>query len=114
MSIFIYLYRCDCNGHAETCDTSTTPYTCQCSTESYTQGPQCSTCQPLYNNKAFKVGDQVNPYNCRPCNCSGHADSCVYNVSIDPFPDSHDRFVYRVCYWYILSTSLVEARNCIS
>ena len=86
--------RCDCNGHAETCDTFVRPYECQCAPDSFTQGIQCSSCLPMYNDKPFRVGDQINAYNCKPCNCYEHANSCVYNSTIDPFPNDHNRYVF--------------------
>ncbi|KAK3093068.1 hypothetical protein FSP39_010666 [Pinctada imbricata] len=84
--------RCDCHGHAVYCDTSVLPYVCNCTAESFTQGNKvarklCNRCQPLYNNKPFRRGDQVSPNNCVMCQCHGHADSCVYNASLDLFPD---------------------------
>ena len=52
---------------------------------------QCERCMPLYNEKPFKIGDQINAYNCKMCQCYGHAASCAYDQSADPFPDDHNR-----------------------
>ncbi|CAG2235417.1 USH2A [Mytilus edulis] len=82
--------RCDCNGHANDCDTSGMPYTCNCTTDSHTEGSKCERCHPLYNNKGYKLGDQINSYNCKHCECHSHADICVYDVDLDLFPDNHD------------------------
>ena len=38
-------------------------------------------CSPLANNKPFNQGDELNPYNCEPCECHNHADSCEYNMT---------------------------------
>ncbi|XP_013386515.1 usherin-like [Lingula anatina] len=88
---YIVTARCQCHGHAEDCDTSTSPYRCNCLLDSHTEGNKCERCQPLYNDKAFTVGDQLNPYNCKPCQCYNHASSCVYNRTLDPYPEEHNR-----------------------
>ncbi|KAH3846718.1 hypothetical protein DPMN_089020 [Dreissena polymorpha] len=44
---------------------------------------------PLYNNKPFRRGTQSEAFDCQPCECYNHADTCVYNRTIDPFPDAH-------------------------
>ena len=51
--------------------------------------PQCDACKPLFNNKPFRKGDNRLENACQPCLCNGHADSCVYNVTLDPMPESH-------------------------
>ena len=50
---------------------------------------QCEQCQPLYNDKPFRQGDQLFPYNCKLCQCNNHADSCVYQEEHDPNPNDH-------------------------
>ncbi|XP_060070524.1 usherin-like [Ylistrum balloti] len=82
--------RCECSGHAFDCDTSVLPYKCNCTSESHTIGDKCDQCDPLYNSKPFKKGDQINAYNCKACQCYGHASSCVYDKSLDLFPADHD------------------------
>ncbi|KAJ8045141.1 Usherin [Holothuria leucospilota] len=89
--------RCQCNGYAESCNILTNPYKCNCLPESFTEGDNCNQCKPLYNNKPFRHGDRMNSYNCKPCQCHGHADRCVYDRSVDPFPDEHDRGGGGVC-----------------
>ncbi|XP_052001042.1 usherin [Xyrauchen texanus] len=81
--------RCECHGHADSCDTSMSPYRCACFPESHTHGANCECCSPLFNDKPFRAGDQVHAYNCRPCQCYGHASSCHYNSSLDPHPGEH-------------------------
>uniref|UniRef100_A0A667ZN39 Usherin n=1 Tax=Myripristis murdjan TaxID=586833 RepID=A0A667ZN39_9TELE len=89
--------RCDCHGHADHCDTSVTPYRCQCLPESHTEGDNCERCAPLYNDKPFRSGDQLQPMSCRPCQCHGHAHSCHYDVQADDHPDEHYRGGGGVC-----------------
>ncbi|XP_077013931.1 usherin [Tamandua tetradactyla] len=89
--------RCQCHGHAESCDTTSQPYRCHCSRESFTEGLHCDRCLPLYNDKPFHQGDQVHAFNCKPCQCHGHSRSCHYNVSVDPFPFEHRRGSGGVC-----------------
>ncbi|XP_037397596.1 usherin [Pygocentrus nattereri] len=89
--------RCECHGHADSCDASASPYRCLCVPESHTQGANCERCAPLFNDKPFRAGDQVQAYNCRPCQCYGHASSCHYNASVDPYPLDHFRGGGGVC-----------------
>ncbi|XP_065144388.2 usherin [Paramisgurnus dabryanus] len=89
--------RCECHGHADSCDTSVNPYRCACLPESHTHGANCERCSSLFNDKPFKAGDQIQAYNCRPCQCYGHASSCHYNASLDPYPDDHFRGGGGVC-----------------
>jgi len=46
-------------------------------------------CQPLFNNKPFRRGDQLDGFNCQPCECYNHAFECVYNATLDEYPDDH-------------------------
>uniref|UniRef100_A0A8B9SU76 Usherin n=1 Tax=Anas platyrhynchos TaxID=8839 RepID=A0A8B9SU76_ANAPL len=89
--------RCNCHGHADNCDTTMEPYRCLCVKESYTEGNNCDHCLPLYNDKPFRPGDQVHAYNCKPCQCYGHAESCHYDLAIDPFPQEYYRGSGGVC-----------------
>ncbi|XP_052593935.1 usherin [Peromyscus californicus insignis] len=89
--------RCQCHGHAETCDRTRRPYRCLCSPQSFTEGPQCDRCLPLYNDKPFHSGDDVHAFNCKPCLCNSHARSCHYDASVDPFPLEHSRGSGGVC-----------------
>lgn len=58
---------------------------------------QCQRCAPLYNDKPFRSGDQLQPMNCRPCHCHGHALSCHYDVAADDQPDEHYQGGGGVC-----------------
>ncbi|XP_063040160.1 usherin [Engraulis encrasicolus] len=89
--------RCDCHGHADSCDTQRNPYRCACSPESHTLGDNCERCAPLFNDKPFRSGDQLQAYNCRPCQCGGHASSCHYDPTLDPYPTEHFRGGGGVC-----------------
>ena len=42
-------------------------------------------------------GTQEDAFNCKPCQCNGHADSCTYDVSIDTAPDSYNLGGGGVC-----------------
>lgn len=64
---------------------------CEARVLSNTSGPQCEACLPLYNDKPFRVGDRHSDFSCKPCLCHGHASTCVYNASLDDFPDEWDR-----------------------
>ena len=69
---------CVCHGHASACDTSPSPYQCSC--EHNTDGTQCETCQPLYNQLPWMQSlSYENPSSCEACNCMEHATSCLYN-----------------------------------
>nr|KAF6395357.1 hypothetical protein HJG63_009920 [Rousettus aegyptiacus] len=89
--------RCQCHGHAHHCDTKSQPYRCLCSQESFTEGPHCDRCLPLYNDKPFRQGDQAHAFNCKPCQCHSHARSCHYSIPEDPFPSEHHRGGGGVC-----------------
>ncbi|XP_069811529.1 usherin [Dendropsophus ebraccatus] len=101
--------RCNCHGHANSCDTSVSPYKCLCDTQSFTDGDTCDRCLPLYNNKPFRQGDHVNAYNCVPCQCNNHSSSCHYNASGDPHPRDHGRGGGGVCDNCLHNTA---GRNC--
>ncbi|XP_029281914.1 LOW QUALITY PROTEIN: usherin [Cottoperca gobio] len=101
--------RCECHGHADHCDTSVTPYRCLCLPESHTEGNTCQRCASLYNDKPFRSGDQLQPMNCRLCQCHGHALSCRYDVGGDDQPDEHYRGGGGVCDNCMHNTT---GRNC--
>ncbi|XP_044133567.1 usherin-like [Bufo gargarizans] len=101
--------RCNCHGHANSCDTSVSPYKCLCDTKSFTDGDNCDRCLPLYNNKLFRQGDHVNAYSCVQCQCNNHSSSCHYDASVDPHPHDHDRGGGGVCNNCLHNTA---GRNC--
>ncbi|KAM9408306.1 LOW QUALITY PROTEIN: usherin [Pholidichthys leucotaenia] len=106
--------RCECHGHADQCDTSVTPYRCLCLPESHTVGNNCQRCAPLYNDKPFRSGDQLQPMNCRPCECHGHAISCNYNILADDHPNEHYRGGGGVCDNCMHNTTGKNCELCIS
>ncbi|XP_035512277.1 basement membrane-specific heparan sulfate proteoglycan core protein isoform X12 [Morone saxatilis] len=60
--------RCDCNGHASSCD-SETGRCLQCLHN--TAGPRCERCQPGFYGNPVTGGAQA----CQPCPCPGTASS---------------------------------------
>ncbi|KAK2854220.1 hypothetical protein Q5P01_006881 [Channa striata] len=106
--------RCECHGHAEQCDTSVTPYRCLCLPESHTEGNNCERCTPLYNDKPFRAGDQLQPMNCRQCRCHGHARSCHYDVRTDDHPHERYRGGGGVCDGCTHNTTGKNCELCIS
>ncbi|TDH17235.1 hypothetical protein EPR50_G00006290 [Perca flavescens] len=106
--------RCECHGHADHCDTSVTPYRCLCLPESHTEGNNCQRCSPLYNDKPFRSGDQLQPMNCRSCQCYGHALSCHYDVGADEQPDEHYRGGGGVCDNCMHNTTGTNCELCLS
>ncbi|XP_066526697.1 usherin [Hoplias malabaricus] len=101
--------RCECHGHAENCNTNVNPYQCLCLPESNTLGDNCERCAPLFNDKPFRSGDHVQAYNCRPCQCYGHASSCHYDLSVDTYPLEHFSGGGGVC---DNCTHYTTGRNC--
>ncbi|ESN90081.1 hypothetical protein HELRODRAFT_91040 [Helobdella robusta] len=89
--------RCDCNGQASECNTSSLPYRCKCNDGTYTTGDKCDRCLPLYNNKPFKRGSANQRSSCRACQCYDHASSCYYNSSIDLFSTNQNLGGGGVC-----------------
>ena len=86
--------RCACNGHSSRCGNSIDSV-CECVHN--TDGGTCGRCLPLYNDKLWRYGETSNAYPCKICDCSGHADSCHYDASLDPFPNSYDQGGGGVC-----------------
>ncbi|XP_026859944.2 laminin subunit gamma-3 [Electrophorus electricus] len=73
--------RCKCNGHASQCVPSEAGrLACVC--EHHTAGSDCQHCAPFYQEQpwARAAADSANP--CMMCNCSGHADECVFDVEL--------------------------------
>uniref|UniRef100_A0A3B5QN66 Usherin n=1 Tax=Xiphophorus maculatus TaxID=8083 RepID=A0A3B5QN66_XIPMA len=105
--------RCECHGHADQCDTSVTPYRCLCLPESHAVGSNCEHCAPLYNDKPFRSGDQLQPMNCRLCQCYGHAVSCHYDALADEHPDEHYQGGGGVCDHCMHNTSGKNCERCV-
>ncbi|KAK8784251.1 hypothetical protein V5799_009390 [Amblyomma americanum] len=72
--------RCDCHGHADTCD-SRTGHCIQC--RDFTTGPHCDRCETGYYGDP-RYGVDIP---CRPCPCPGTAESGVNHATscdLDP------------------------------
>ncbi|KAL0969312.1 hypothetical protein UPYG_G00225390 [Umbra pygmaea] len=106
--------RCECHGHADHCDTSMVPYRCACLPESHTEGHNCQSCAPLYNDKPFRSGDQLQADSCRPCECHGHAISCHYDITADAHPTEHYRGGGGVCDNCLHNTTGRSCESCVS
>nr|XP_032803561.1 usherin [Petromyzon marinus] len=105
--------RCECHGHAERCDSSTTPYRCLCSAQSNTEGPNCELCRPLFRDKPWRAGDTRNQNACRPCLCYGRALSCRYEAILDPHPGLHWRGGGGVCQDCTQNTTGQHCERCV-
>uniref|UniRef100_A0A8C7MMZ1 Laminin, gamma 3 n=1 Tax=Oncorhynchus kisutch TaxID=8019 RepID=A0A8C7MMZ1_ONCKI len=71
--------RCKCNGHGSECVLDEQgALVCDC--QHHTVGVDCQRCHPFYQDRpwARATGDSAN--HCMKCNCSGHADVCVFDV----------------------------------
>ncbi|XP_052775570.1 laminin subunit alpha-2-like [Mya arenaria] len=82
--------QCICYGHATECQRQGNSDNLACVCQHNTCGSNCEICCPLYNNKPWVRGggngnNRVITYdvNCEECNCHGHANSCVYNETVD-------------------------------
>ncbi|XP_065339678.1 laminin subunit alpha lam-3 [Cloeon dipterum] len=74
--------QCVCHGHATECpqNKSTGKRSCVCRHE--TCGEECDTCCPMFNQLPWKAGTALDAGKCEPCQCFGHADSCVYDAEV--------------------------------
>lgn len=133
ISEFIVTGRCDCHGHASSCDMTKQPYECLCDATSLTEGLkvgnlygffydfvlflflqtifQCDRCKAMYNKKPFRRGNQRLAYNCQPCECHSHATSCIYNATVDPFPNDFELGDGGVC---VNCQHFTEGQHCDS
>ncbi|XP_078452070.1 usherin [Lampetra planeri] len=105
--------RCECHGHAESCDSSVTPYRCLCSAQSNTEGSNCERCRPLFRDKPWRAGDTRNQNACRPCLCYGRAISCRYEAILDPHPGLHWRGGGGVCQDCTHNTTGQHCERCV-
>eukprot|EP00794_Sanderia_malayensis_P020024 gene20024-21985_t len=101
---FLVAGTCDCYGHSDVpCtmygsnSTHNASYTCTCDARTFTEGPQCERCQPLYRDKPFKRGVINDAYPCKKCNCNNHATSCTYNRLLDSNPNDRASLGGGVC-----------------
>ena len=73
---------------------------------------QCDQCLPLYNDKPFKAGDQINAYPCKPCQCYNHSMACTYNASVDLYPSSYNVGGGGVCLNCLHNTAGQQCETC--
>lgn len=107
----LFYCRCACNGHSSRCGTSIDSV-CQCVHN--TEGDNCERCAALYNDKPWRYGTTSNGFPCKLCDCNGHAISCVYNASTDPFPNSYDIGGGGVCENCQDNTGNIDSCDCRS
>ena len=50
-----------------------------CNCQHNTEGADCQTCKPLYNNKPWSRATSDQAQECELCNCNGLTDECVYD-----------------------------------
>ncbi|XP_069765732.1 netrin-4-like isoform X2 [Narcine bancroftii] len=90
---FIVMGSCFCNGHAERCeptegfrpeDHSQSRIHGRCICEHNTRGEHCGSCAALYNDRPWKPADgRMGLANqCQKCNCTGHAESCHFDLGV--------------------------------
>jgi laminin alpha 3/5 len=84
--------RCVCNGHAQDCEASDPDdqdkLVCNC--QHNTCGDQCQECCPGFVQKKWRQNRENNEYQCEPCQCHGHSDSCHYDADVDAKSHSLD------------------------
>ncbi|VVC44657.1 Hypothetical protein CINCED_3A025090 [Cinara cedri] len=77
--------RCRCNGHADLCDITdpTDSYKLICRCQHNTCGHNCERCCPGFEQKAWSQSKYDKLFECEPCNCFGHSETCVYDSATD-------------------------------
>lgn len=89
-------------------------YLCLMALNSFLFSFQCDRCLPLYNNKPFQAGNQLNSYPCKLCQCYNHSSTCVYNASMDLFPSEYDNGGGGVCVACLHNTTGQMCDTCIA
>ncbi|XP_062410807.1 laminin subunit gamma-3-like [Sardina pilchardus] len=71
--------RCKCNGHSSECVTGDTGKL-ECVCEHNTAGVDCQLCAPFYQDRPWARATGESANECVKCNCSGRADTCVFDA----------------------------------
>ncbi|KAL4617434.1 laminin subunit gamma-3 [Arapaima gigas] len=73
--------RCKCNGHANECvPDEHGELVCAC--QHHTAGADCQDCQPFYRDRPWARATAESANECVMCNCSGRADTCVFDSEL--------------------------------
>ncbi|XP_050541070.1 laminin subunit alpha [Daktulosphaira vitifoliae] len=77
--------RCRCNGHADLCDITdpNDSYKLICRCKHNTCGHNCERCCPGFQQKAWSQSKYDKLFECEPCNCYGHSETCIYDNATD-------------------------------
>ena len=68
MSLYNFVLRCKCNGHANKCDFDRNrALVCQC--QHNTTGPDCGECLPFYNDRPWGRATEAEPMECLRMYC---------------------------------------------
>ena len=73
--------RCKCNGHASRCHRDKQgELTCAC--QHNTAGRECEKCKPFHFDRPWGRATQMQPNECKPCDCNLHARRCRFNMEL--------------------------------
>ncbi|KAL2099883.1 hypothetical protein ACEWY4_004277 [Coilia grayii] len=71
--------RCKCNGHASECVLGDGGKL-ECVCEHNTAGADCQLCAPFHHDRPWARATADSANQCVRCNCSGHAEDCVFDA----------------------------------
>ncbi|XP_042560585.1 LOW QUALITY PROTEIN: laminin subunit gamma-3-like [Clupea harengus] len=71
--------RCKCNGHGSECVIGDVGKL-ECVCEHNTDGADCQLCGPFHQDRPWARATADSANECVQCNCSGHADTCVFDA----------------------------------
>ena len=72
--------QCQCNGHANLCDSDGTKTRCECQHNTY--GNDCESCHPFYQDLPWRAATPNEGFECKKCSCSGHSDECYFDQDV--------------------------------